>query len=210
MNNKKFYLPIFLFVSCFIFNSCSTDVIESSDPKVNMEDFNLSIKYDKIIIGETSPGNFDYFYDDELTRTIHFSKNLMKSSKKPFLVTEIADDHIRISNPENAEQYFDMFNISQLSNKIEFDVIDNLGNQFNDFEVYQGFQSKSVPVCPWCWVVIPVAGIVESIIDASNDSDCVEGIKACERAGGLPSTEIDESIFGDSCKVTCNPKPSDD
>jgi hypothetical protein len=182
-------------------SSCSKEIIED-DQVINPKSFELSLKYENIVIGQTTNNNFDYYVNNKVDHKIIFKQNLSKSRDSQYTITIIDSENIRITNPNNTSEYYDLKNVNQSEGEITFDIQTSEGKNLSNVEIYTtAVQAK----CPACWL-IPIAGIVEAVIDAMTDSDCVEAINTCVEAGGLPSTEIEEGFFSNTCKVTCAEK----
>lgn len=120
----------------------------------------------------------------------------------------------RVENAQNSLEYFEIINVhistqANGSELITFDVSTSDGRLLQNLS-YEYFSPAKAMVakkgCPWCWVTGIVITIVDAVVDMGSESDCQTAIKACRDAGGLPSTTIEEGLFGNSCSVTCNPK----
>lgn len=193
-----------LVLVCLILASCSDDTAIENQESVNTKDDLLlerkitPANYDHVIsYGDVDAGIKDnvteVFIDDQLVNQVEYIGDL------GYNVVEYTDKY-RVVNDDDSNEYFEIYNVRELSDKIVFDVKTTDGNVLPDFEY--SYENK-LP-CPWCWVAGAVITVVEVIADTFNETECQTAINACVAAGGLPSTQITNGLFSSSCSVTCN------
>jgi hypothetical protein len=171
--------------------------------------FNIIAFYDNIIVGQDDLGVNNYFVNRKLDQTFTYSQNLLRSSNQGFTLNTINSNTVRIENPQNNAEYYELRHVNTINDTKNFDIYTSDGQLFPNVQliINQELGSGSSQArCPWCWIGPAVVTIVEVIVESTNESDCQTAIRECREAGGLPSTEIEEGFFSDSCKVTCNPK----
>lgn len=204
----KLKFNFLLVLTSLFFAACSDDSsIESvstnsiTETSITMNKIS-SINYDHVIsygdydAGIYSNGSVDLFLNDELHNKVTYVGDLGYTTVQ-------FQDKFRIVNSKNSSEYFEIVNVTKTSidkstELIEFDVI------AVDGSVLQGFEYTAAKACPWCWVAGGVIKIIEVVVDATTDSDCIKAVNACVQAGGLPTTQIEEGFFSSSCTVTCN------
>lgn len=202
-------LPFLISSFALIFSACSddSDNFERNDFERNDFDtksFNIVATYDNVTVGRDSNDVYSYFVNKQLEHKITYNQDISKSSVDQFALTTINNNTIRIENPNDTSEYYELRDIKTVDGSKIFDIYTSDGKYFPNVELNSTMlQAK----CPFCWIAGGVVAIVEAIVEGTTDSDCQTAVKECREAGGLPSTEIEDGFFSSSCKVTCDPKP---
>lgn len=201
-------------LSLALFSCSSKDELINQDDfgqnDFNQKSFIISAKYENIIIGqENDEKNYSLFINKKLRNKIIYKKKYLKSSESDYILKPINDNTVRIVNPADDNEYYELRNVIQDNALKTFDIYSSTGKLLRDVELnFHNPSSTKQSKCPWCWVVV-VKELVEAYVDSTNDSECETAIKQCVEAGGLPSTSIDDGLFSSRCEVKCNAKANE-
>lgn len=202
---KKRTKLLYTAVITILLTGCGDESIIENQSEFDSSAFEITGKYNDVIVGKSPDNTIKYFLNNRIINSVSYPDVISKSIQQYYKLDVIGEDHIRISNPDDLTEFFELRDITNFQGGKLFDVYSSNGNYLKDIEVQF---SSAQPKCGIkCWVG-PVVFLVDVILDATTDSDCQTAIKECRAAGGLPSTEIEEGFWGDKCKVTCNPKDS--
>lgn len=199
----KRVFPIITLCVALALGSCSDESENLDQNDFNGKSFDIVATYNNIKVGKDDNGIYNYFVDEKLQYKINYNQLLSKSSSQKFILNTIDANTIRIENPLNSTEYYELRNIQTINASKTFDIYTSDGQLLPNVELNSSLITAK---CPPCWVAAGVVATIEAIIEGTTDSDCQTAIKECREAGGLPSTEIEDGFFGSSCKVTCNPK----
>ena len=196
---------VYVFLLSCLFFACSEDKTNdnleemgikdniSSHERISSKDYDHVVYYSNFDAGIKN-GVVSLFKSDishgELTYTGDLGYEIDEYTNK-----------VRVKNENDTDEYFDIYNVTELSDKLVFDVKTDKGTVLEDVEyVFDGSRLG----CPWCWVIGAVVTLVKVVVDASTETECQTAIAACVSAGGTPSTTISSGLFTYSCTVTCN------
>ncbi len=203
MKKLTIFLPIAMLLMIFTIYSCTDEIDTVDQIDFNEKSFQMIASYDNVKIGLDDKNVYHYFINEKLQNKIYYKQDLSKSSGDDFKLNIIDDSTIRIENPSNTAEYYELRNINTVDDFKTFDIYTSDGQLLPNVQLNSSLLHAK---CPWCWVVGGVVAVVEAVIEGTSDSDCQTAVKECRGAGGLPSTEIEEGFFGTSCKVTCTAK----
>lgn len=221
MNNfKKITLGLlgailltFTLYSCTSDNSTPTNevntILSKNEPSIVVEDVianaNAYLKYDNKYIFANADEN-DLEYLTSFDGQFNFSHYTEFGYPNPlnYTIEENGNNILILNNITN--ESIELSNIKLVNGVYNFDISGN-NKKIVNAKFSENIETHVSQKCPWCWVAPAVALVIEAIGDATSESDCQTAVNACVKAGGLPSTKIEEGWFGNSCTVTCAPKP---
>jgi hypothetical protein len=203
MKITKKVFPYLILSFALIFGACSDDNDNFEQNDFDAKSFNVVATYKNVTVGQGDNEVYSYFVNEQLQHKIIYNQDISKSSEEQFSLTIINNNTIRIENPNDSSEYYELRNVNTVNGSKTFDIYTSDGQFLPNVELNSTMvQAK----CPWCWVAGGVVAIVEAIVGGTTDSDCQTAVKECREAGGLPSTEIEDGFFGSSCSVTCAEK----
>lgn len=200
MKNVFYLLVLFLITaSCGREESFNEESFNFEDEFQRSVELSEYASYEQYKVGNIDGINY-VLEDNDLIYDVNYVGNLKYK-------TESYEDYFLIINENDNSQYLKLFNLRLTNDYYEFDITNDKGILLKNVKYFPSegpnYQQRG---CPWCWVVTVVTVVVDTIVDANTDSDCATAIKQCTEAGGLPSTKIEEGLFGDTCTVDCKAK----